>query len=218
MNNKIYDIDFTKYNRVHPATEEDARILIAKAYESGYGWMSSDKNETHWDVYERDTVYYFNEGKLIMYGDVSRFDFDDGYTCTTYPFTEPQPRICDILGVEVGEQFTIEGCNAQFEILSDGHYRTTPAKVPNSSYAFLDAIQNPRLVHKVPACKLSEKDKEFFQMIYDRMGDGEINTLNNLYLRILFDRDTYSCVDMAYDTFDTKFERNKTYKLSEVIE
>ena len=214
MDNKIYDIDFTKHNCVHPATEEDAKILLSKAYEAGYSQYGA--RDTYWSSYGNDTVYYFEADKRIYYGDIHYVD-DYGCTATEYPLTAHHLRICDILGVEVGEQFTIGDCAARFEILYNGHYKTTPANVANSSYAFLDAIQNPSLVHKVSTVKLSTKDREFFQMVYDRMGDGEINTLNDLFIRILFDRDTSSCVNMPYDTFDAKFKSGMTYRLSEVL-
>ena len=215
MDNKIYDIDFTKYNCVHPATEEDAKILISKAYEAGYSWTSGDRNITYWDVYRRDTAYYFESNKRISYGDIERVT-DHGCTAVEYPFTTPQPRICDILGVKVGEQFMIEGCDAKFEILYNGHYKTTPANVANSSYAFLDAIQNPSLVHKVPTVKLSTKDREFFQMIYDRMGDGECYTTNDC-IGFKFYADDYYYMRIPMNTFDAKFEKDTTYRLSEVL-
>lgn len=215
MDNKIYDIDFTKYNCVHPATEEDTKILIFKAYEAGYSWTSGDRNITYWDVYRRDTAYYFESNKRISYGDIERVT-DHGCTAVEYPFTTPQPRICDILGVKVGEQFMIEGCDAKFEILYNGHYKTTPANVANSSYVFLDAIQNPSLVHKVPTVKLSTKDREFFQMIYDRMGDGECYTTGDC-IGFKFYADDYYFMIIPMNTFDAKFEKDTRYRLSEVL-
>lgn len=215
MTNKIYDIDFTKHNCVHPATEEDAKILLTKAYEAGYSWTGGDRNITCWDVYGRDTAYYFESNKRISYGDIERVS-DHGCTAVEYPFTTPQPRICDILGVEVGEQFTIGDCAAKFEILYNGHYKTTPANVANSSYTFLDAIQNPSIVHKVPTVKLSTKDREFFQMIYDRMGDGECYTTGD-YIAFKFYADDYYYMRIPMNTFDAKFEKDTRYRLSEVL-
>lgn len=215
MDNKIYDIDFTKYNCVHPATEEDAKILISKAYEAGYSWSGGDIDTTYWDVYGENTIYLFYSNKDIAYGTIERAD-EYGRTVTEYPFTAPQPRICDILGVKVGEQFMIEGCDAKFEILYNGHYKTTPANVANSSYAFLDAIQNPSLVHKVPTVKLPTKDREFFQMIYDRMGDGECYTTGDC-IGFKFYADDYYYMRIPMNTFDAKFEKDTTYRLSEVL-
>lgn len=212
MSNKIYDIDFTKHNCVHPATEEDAKILLSKAYEAEYSWLGA--RDTYWSSYGNDTVYYFDADKRIYYGNIHYVD-DYGWTAIEYPFT-PQPRICDILGVKVGELFTIEGCNARFEILSDGHFRTIPANVPNSSYTCLDAIQNPSLVHKVPTVKLSTKDREFFQMIYDRMGDGECYITCNC-IGFKFYTDDYYFMRIPMNTFDAKFEKDTTYRLSEVL-
>lgn len=215
MDNKIYDIDFTKHNCVHPATEEDAKILLAKAYEAGFTWWTQEKNDTYWSVYGNDTVYYFESKEPITYGEICAAP-GYGYTITEYPFTTPQPRICDILGAKVGEQFMIEGCDAKFEILYNGHYKTTPANVPNSSYAFLDAIQNPSLVHKISAIALSTKDREFFQMIYDRMGDGECYTTGD-YIAFKFYADDYYYMRIPMNTFDAKFEKDTTYRLSEVL-
>lgn len=63
-----------------------------------------------------------------------------------------KPRIAEILGVEVGERFSLMGFQphyVEFWIKSDGTFETNPPRTPNSSVALLRAIEQPCFViHK----------------------------------------------------------------------
>lgn len=66
------------------------------------------------------------------------------------PKQKDKPTICIILGVEVGERFTIHGMDAVFWIAPDGIFRTDPPNAVGSSFSILYALENPALVHRFP--------------------------------------------------------------------
>ena len=62
-----------------------------------------------------------------------------------------KPKICEILGVEVGEEFKIKGLDAVvFQILDDGTFTTQPINAPVSSSALLRALDHPEWVERLP--------------------------------------------------------------------
>ena len=72
-----------------------------------------------------------------------------------------KPRIAEILGVEVGERFSLTGFQphyVEFWIKSDGTFETKPPRVPNSTVALLRAIEQPCFVIRKP--RWTEQDKE----------------------------------------------------------
>lgn len=74
-----------------------------------------------------------------------------------------KPRIAEILGVEVGERFSLMGFQPQyveFWIKSDGTFETKPPRTPNSSVALLRAIEQPCFVIRKPRRpRWTEQDK-----------------------------------------------------------
>ena len=68
-----------------------------------------------------------------------------------------KPKICEILGVEVGEEFKIKGFDGcQFQILDDGTFATQPVNVPGSSTALLQAIEHSERVERLPRWSADE--------------------------------------------------------------
>lgn len=64
-----------------------------------------------------------------------------------------KPRIAEILGVEVGERFSLMGFQphyVEFWIKSDGTFETNPPRIPNSSVALLRAVEQPCFVIRKP--------------------------------------------------------------------
>ena len=64
-----------------------------------------------------------------------------------------KPRIAEILGVEVGERFSLMGFQphyVKFWIKSDGTFETKPPRTPNSSVALLRAVEQPCFVIRKP--------------------------------------------------------------------
>lgn len=79
---------------------------------------------------------------------------------------EDKPRMCEIIGVDVGQDFTITGFDYNgkpvvFRINSIGDYETTPPKCPGSSYAIMSAINIPLLVNIIPV--YTEEEKNIFR-------------------------------------------------------
>ncbi len=88
--------------------------------------------------------------------------------------TNEKPRICDILGVEVGESFTVEGANTAdgkviiYHIQPDGRFATEPPNSMRSSFYFVDAINKPEMVIHVASGEmtglLTGKEKQILSM------------------------------------------------------
>lgn len=74
-----------------------------------------------------------------------------------------KPQIAEILGVEVGERFSLMGFQphyVEFWIKSDGTFETNPPRVPNSSVALLRAVEQPCFVIRKPRRpRWTEQDK-----------------------------------------------------------
>lgn len=95
-----------------------------------------------------------------------------------------KPKICEILGVEVGEEFRIKGQDGVvFWIRDDGTFATQPVNAPESSKALLRALDHPEWVEHLPlwshdevalarvflkAC-LNEKDAFFIRKVSGRL-------------------------------------------------
>lgn len=63
-----------------------------------------------------------------------------------------KPKICEILGVEVGEEFKIKGQDGVvFRILDDGTFVTQPINAPESSVALLQTLDHPEWVERLPS-------------------------------------------------------------------
>ena len=70
-----------------------------------------------------------------------------------------KPRIAEILGVEVGERFSLMGFQphyVEFWIKSDGTFETNTPRIPNSSVALLRAIEQPCFVIRKPGWTKNE--------------------------------------------------------------
>lgn len=64
-------------------------------------------------------------------------------------FGADEPRICELLGVHVGELFSLkEGCDPEtlFYISPDGTFATFPPRAHNASFGIMLAIQDKELV------------------------------------------------------------------------
>lgn len=64
-----------------------------------------------------------------------------------------KPRICEVLGVEVEQRFTVDGyCPTvkAFWITADGLFETDPPKFPGTSCAMMVAINHPDRIIRLP--------------------------------------------------------------------
>lgn len=89
-----------------------------------------------------------------------------------------KPKICEILGVEVGEEFKIKGQDGVvFQILDDGTFATQPDNVPESTKALLaesttallQALDHPEWVERLPSWSPDEVAlaRAFLDACYD---------------------------------------------------
>lgn len=102
-----------------------------------------------------------------------------------------KPRIAEILGVEVGERFSLMGFQpryVEFWIKSDGTFGTKPPCVPNSTVALLRAIEQPCFVIRKP--RWTKQDKEDAKALRRLIPDAYIlcRYSANTFLK-LYDRD-----------------------------
>lgn len=88
--------------------------------------------------------YYLREDGCVV----------DDTDCVRY--RPKKPTICNILGVEVGESFYINGIKARFWIQCDGTFCTAPSNVTGSTRALLLALENPTLIQKYPELSMDE--------------------------------------------------------------
>ena len=95
-------------------------------------------------------------------------------------------KICELLGVRVGETFCIDGYSgADFQIEEDGTYRTFPANAAGSCKALLLAIEHPDRVRKVTL--LTPQEMSDLASIVRLFGDG--------WIHITRDEDGILCLD-----------------------
>ena len=91
------------------------------------------------------------------------------------------PTICGILGVSVGEIFSLsEGCSSSilFYINPDGTFTTIPENAIGASIGMMKAIQNPDLV--VPAMqKLSPMEKDILTLLQHNPDFGNVELRRN---------------------------------------
>lgn len=70
--------EFEPRTAIHCTSSNQARILINEAYKQGYEWCHGLKNETHYMMYRKNTVYYFNDRngtREISYGHIRNYSY-----------------------------------------------------------------------------------------------------------------------------------------------
>lgn len=102
-----------------------------------------------------------------------------------------QPRICEILGVEVGDKFRIQGYtnSVTFQIEPDGKYTTQPPNAIRSSFAFLDCIENPDRIIKLP--RFTDNESKLLKLLYDYAPDTSVKALETCVLITMGDTESY---------------------------
>ena len=106
-----------------------------------------------------------------------------------------KPRICEILRVEPGESFYIQGFDGVlFWIMDDGTFTTQPNNAPGSASALLRTLDHPERIIRKP--RFTQQDIEDAKMIravfgkngiikrYDKATTAPYSTLtfNNIYI------------------------------------
>ena len=74
-----------------------------------------------------------------------------------------KPRICEILRVEPGESFYIQGFDGVlFWIMDDGTFTTQPNNAPGSASALLRTLDHPERIIRKP--RFTEQEVEFARL------------------------------------------------------
>lgn len=75
-----------------------------------------------------------------------------------------KPRICEILGIEPGESFYIQGFDGVlFWIMDDGTFTTQPNNAPGSASAILRTLDHPERIIRKP--RFTEQEVEVAKAI-----------------------------------------------------
>lgn len=183
-------LDLTKFTDdvgVQCKTEEEAKELLGVLCSCGYKWNSNDELITYtmWQVYKEQTVYFCSkENKRITYdsakrvGNVIQFTDlivrEEGATMENI-----KPRICEILGVDVGEEFTVENEDGVYHISSTG--QATTGVILINPRVLCDIINHPEKIK--PVITFSEEEERLIKLIKilyptaNRIYKNEYNTI-----------------------------------------
>lgn len=177
-------LDLTKFTDdvgVQCKTEEEAKELLGALHNCGYKWSNGDNfiEHTMWEIYKEQTVYFYSkEDKKVTYGNV-RYDYEKNIIQFTdlivrkgEPMTENiKPRICEILGLDIGEEFTVENESQSCIFHIDDSGRVTTGTCDIASRVLCDIINHPEKIKIALNTSLSEEEKELIkaiQLLYPR--------------------------------------------------
>ena len=143
-----------KVNFIQPMSVEQAFENFCDHQASCKGCPLDSKGNS-WNECRDWTINHPYEAAEIMGLKLVREEEDKKETEETQ--TMSRPKICEILGVEVGEEFCIRGFDETvFQILDDGTFATQPVNVPGSSTALLQAIEHSERVVHLPRWSADE--------------------------------------------------------------
>lgn len=161
------DFDYIANNRVavHCDTEKKANEFIKKAHEAGCKGIG---NRNFWKVYYRETCYEIATDCDIFYSGIDYFK-NKGYEIIEYVLDAeetPLPKLCELLGVDVNEEFIVEGDSEnKYKITGDGKfYYKNNSNWLASPAVRTDILYNPNLIIKVKKYPdLTPDDKIFLK-------------------------------------------------------
>ena len=142
---------------------------------------------------------------------------EDG-TCWV-PYTKEEanmdkPRICEILGIEPGESFYIQGFDGVlFWIMDDGTFTTQPNNAPGSASALLRTLDHPDRIIRKP--RFTEQEVEAAKAIKTLFPCAVSVKRLDLSIRVQ-DRDEVLIVQLSNSLFRS-IQLGETYTLDEVI-
>lgn len=161
---KINISKFTDNNKivVQCKTEEEAKMFCNELHKLGYSWSDGEtlKNNSCWngydevcDVYGEEYCYFhvadaFRE-KTISIGTLE--DVEENETLIQFSdlLEEDKPRMCEILGLNVGEEFTVENENSNAIFHIDDSGRVTTGACDIASRVLCDIINHPEKIKNV---------------------------------------------------------------------
>ena len=157
---------------MHCKTEEEAKDFCNYLYRIGRKWLSGTtyKNENYYSRYEKETVYYFNEG---AYANI-KCARDNNYTILEWEdfmnkeFTKADLKTGDVVKFRCGETGIIN-CNLDMIITQEGWvgldtYNKNLIDTINHNYDVV-AVRRP---NTQGACQFGAFKKQFGTLVYER--------------------------------------------------
>ena len=125
-----------------------------------------------------------------------------------------KPRICEILGIEPGESFYIQGFDGVlFWIMDDGTFTTQPNNAPGSASALLRTLDHPDRIIRKP--RFTEQEVEAAKAIKTLFPCAVSVKRLDLSIRVQ-DRDEVLIVQLSNSMFHS-IQLGETYTLDEII-
>ena len=125
-----------------------------------------------------------------------------------------KPRICEILGIEPGESFYIQGFDGVlFWIMDDGTFTTQPNNAPGSASALLRTLDHPDRIIRKP--RFTEQEVERAKAIKTLFPCAVSVKRLDLSIRVQ-DRDEVLIVQLSNSLFRS-IQLGETYTLDEII-
>ena len=125
-----------------------------------------------------------------------------------------KPRICEILGIEPGESFYIQGFDGVlFWIMDDGTFTTQPNNAPGSASALLRTLDHPDRIIRKP--RFTEQEVEAAKAIKTLFPCAVSVKRLDLSIRVQ-DRDEVLIVQLSNSMFHS-IQIGETYTLDEII-
>ena len=139
-----YDTDWAKEN-----VEEVARLMGYEVVEDD-GYFTENERKSYRDMLNRGGKPTGNNIEDLM-GEANM----------------EKPRICEILGIEPGESFYIQGFDGVlFWIMDDGTFTTQPNNAPGSASALLRTLDHPdRIIRKPRFTPQEVEDAKYIKRI-----------------------------------------------------
>lgn len=159
-------LDLTKFAvgvGVQCKTEEEAKELLGALYSCGYKWSNGDEliAYTMWEICKEQTAYFHSkEDKKVVYGNAEHEENVIQFTNLIVREEKSvmeniKPRMCEILGIDVDEKFTVENEEGTFYISNIGQV-TTGVFLMNPR-VLCDIINHPEKI--CPIISFSEEEK-----------------------------------------------------------
>lgn len=129
-----------------------------------------------------------------------------------------KPRIAQILGVEPGESFYIQGFNGTaFWIMDDGTFSTSPANVPGTTRALLQALDYPERIIRKPRFTQQEIDAvRAIKIIWPDAKDIRVRTGVDGTIEYRVCKGC-SMLGIIYGDVFPSMERSKEYEIADII-
>jgi len=177
-----FDLEKMKGKVIHCNTKEKADSLLIFLNSQNYhiGNMLLDNV---WEIKKEQTCYNVSE-YIVFHGSYNWYK-DNDYTILEFEdvIIPNQPRICEILGVEVDEKFNLKNgsCNPYKLAKRGNELCLLNSNDTYSNGRVINLINNPELIEKIP--QWTDKQKEIFKIFKTILGINYIEKteLGNIF-------------------------------------